>query len=185
MSFEHFHSPSIDHALCRVQTNKFETNHFRFWKVKCLSLPNYGNWNDVCRYVKSRSDNQLRYKSSEGETYNCKPEARTPKTPDNEGDKPIVPCGLIAWSLFNDTYKFTVKNNQLPVNKKNIAWQSDQTKKFGSNVFPKNFQGGGLIGGGKLNESIPVNMPLLLKRLYLFSFLKGINNNLCRVAFTS
>lgn len=51
-----------------------------------------------------------------------------------------------------------MKNKVLPVSKKDIAWKSDQEKKFGSDVYPKNFQSGGLIGGAKLNESIPVSM---------------------------
>ncbi|KAG4972551.1 hypothetical protein JHK82_038221 [Glycine max] len=89
--------------------------------------------------------NSCRY----GETTNCFPED---KTKDNQ---PIVPCGLIAWSLFNDTYKFSTNNKDLTVNKKNIAWGSDQRSRFGSDVYPKNFQRGDLIGGAKLNESIP------------------------------
>lgn len=106
---------------------------------------------DCYRYVKSRSDKQLWNKEAAGETLkNCYPED---KTKENE---PIVPCGLIAWSLFNDTYKFSMKNKDLTVNKKNIAWKSDKGSKFGHDVYPKNFQGGGLIGGAKLDESIPV-----------------------------
>ncbi|KAG4961541.1 hypothetical protein JHK87_038174 [Glycine soja] len=76
-------------------------------------------------YVKSRNDKQLRSKAAEGETTNCFPED---KTKDNQ---PIVPCGLIAWSLFNDTYKFSTNNKDLTVNKKNIAWGSDQRKLYG------------------------------------------------------
>ncbi|KAG6660014.1 ALA-interacting subunit 1-like isoform X1 [Carya illinoinensis] len=103
------------------------------------------------RYVKSRSDKQLRSKASEDVTSTCKPEAVT------ENNSPIVPCGLIAWSLFNDTYGFSVKNKVIEVSKKNIAWKSDQESKFGSDVYPKNFQSGGLIGGAKLNASIPLS----------------------------
>ncbi|GLU10604.1 hypothetical protein SLE2022_273970 [Rubroshorea leprosula] len=102
------------------------------------------------RYVKSRSDKQLRSKTGESETKLCDPEGVS-------ANGPIVPCGLIAWSLFNDTYKFKVKNKVLEVNKKNIAWKSDKSKKFGSDVYPKNFQSGGLIGGGQLNSSIPLS----------------------------
>lgn len=103
------------------------------------------------RYVKSRSDKQLRSRASESDTSSCKPEAVT------EHNTPIVPCGLIAWSLFNDTYGFSVKKKKLEVSKKNIAWKSDQESKFGSDVYPKNFQSGGLIGGAKLNASIPLS----------------------------
>ncbi|KAJ1394657.1 CDC50/LEM3 family [Sesbania bispinosa] len=103
------------------------------------------------RYVKSRNDKQLWSKGAEGDTSNCFPED---KTKDNQ---PIVPCGLIAWSLFNDTYKFSMNNKDLTVNKKDIAWGSDRRSKFGSHVYPKNFQNGDLIGGAKLNESIPLS----------------------------
>lgn len=105
-----------------------------------------------CRYVKSRNDKQLANKASEGETNNCYPEDKT------KGNEPIVPCGLIAWSMFNDTYKFSMNNKDLTVNKKNIAWESDKSSKFGHDVYPKNFQGGELIGGAKLDESIPVSL---------------------------
>ncbi|XP_041007743.1 ALA-interacting subunit 1-like isoform X1 [Juglans microcarpa x Juglans regia] len=103
------------------------------------------------RYVKSRSDKQLRSRASERDTSSCKPEAV------GGNNYPIVPCGLIAWSLFNDTYGFSVKNKMLEVSKKNIAWKSDREHKFGSDVYPKNFQSGGLIGGAKLNASIPLS----------------------------
>ncbi|XP_068639712.1 ALA-interacting subunit 1-like isoform X2 [Aristolochia californica] len=101
------------------------------------------------RYVKSRSDKQLRYRRHENYTKTCDPESTT------SDRAAIVPCGLIAWSLFNDTYGFSVSNRVLELSKKDIAWKSDQDYKFGSDVYPKNFQSGGLIGGAKLNESKP------------------------------
>ncbi|KAK9684090.1 hypothetical protein RND81_10G185700 [Saponaria officinalis] len=102
------------------------------------------------RYVKSRSDQQLRSKKSETAVSACKPE-------DMINGKAIVPCGLIAWSLFNDTYSFSLGNKNLTVNKKGISWKSDRDHKFGKDVFPKNFQKGGLRGGATLNESIPLS----------------------------
>ncbi|CAN1263069.1 ALA-interacting subunit 1 [Linum perenne] len=102
------------------------------------------------RYVKSRSDGQLRSNSSQSETSTCKPE-------DMINGTAIVPCGLIAWSLFNDTYSFSRGNEPLNVNKKDISWKSDRDHKFGKDVFPKNFQNGRLVGGGDLNESIPLS----------------------------
>jgi len=116
------------------------------------------------RYVKSRSDKQLRSKASEGVTETCKPEAVT------SNGQPIVPCGLVAWSLFNDTYRFSVKKEVLDVSKKNIAWKSDQEHKFGSDVYPKNFQSGSLIGGGKLNPRIPVSISLFFLHVRVFSY---------------
>lgn len=117
---------------------------------------------DIFRYVKSRDDRQLRSKASENDVGTCSPEDYTPN---DKGHKPIVPCGLIAWSLFNDTYKLSSNNKDLMINKKNIAWTSDQK----GNLGPKNFQAGGLIGGARLNQSLPVNKSSLLNNLYLCS----------------
>ncbi|WCJ19062.1 ALA-interacting subunit 1 [Euphorbia peplus] len=102
------------------------------------------------RYVKSRNDKQFYNKESEADVSSCEPEAT------NNG-KPIVPCGLVAWSLFNDTYGFKMDNQALLVDKKNIAWKSDMEHKFGSDIFPKNFQSGPFIGGKHLNSSIPLS----------------------------
>jgi hypothetical protein len=43
------------------------------------------------------------------------------------------------------------------VDKKDISWKSDREHKFGSDVFPSNFQSGSLIGGARLNPKIPVH----------------------------
>ena len=102
------------------------------------------------RYVKSRNDKQLLHGLKDNETSSCKPEQYS-------NGLPIVPCGLIAWSLFNDTYKFVRENAELNVNKHNIAWKSDRKHKFGKNVYPFNFQNGSLIGGAKLDPSIPLS----------------------------
>ena len=108
------------------------------------------------RYVKSRSDAQLRDNKSASETSDCKPE-------DMINGQPIIPCGLIAWSLFNDTYNFSRNNLPLDVNKKDISWKSDREHKFGSDVYPKNFQANGtLIGGASLDPNKPVSLSLLL-----------------------
>ncbi|TKY68553.1 ALA-interacting subunit [Spatholobus suberectus] len=102
------------------------------------------------RYVKSRNDNQLRDSGEANSVSGCEPE-------DYVNGTAILPCGLIAWSLFNDTYSFSRNNNNLTVNKKGISWKSDREHKFGSDVFPKNFQNGSIIGGGRLNESISLS----------------------------
>ncbi|KAK8575839.1 hypothetical protein V6N12_063492 [Hibiscus sabdariffa] len=101
-------------------------------------------------YVKSRSDQQLRSKSGEKDISDCSPEDKTK-------NGPIVPCGLVAWSLFNDTYGFSLDSKTIRVNKHDIAWKSDKDHKFGDDVYPKNFQTGGLIGGAKLNSSLPLS----------------------------
>ncbi|XP_010941704.1 ALA-interacting subunit 3 isoform X1 [Elaeis guineensis] len=99
------------------------------------------------RYVKSRNDAQLRSADEASETSGCDPERTT------AGGAPIVPCGLIAWSLFNDTYSFKRGNENVMVNKKGISWKSDRDHKFGKDVYPKNFQNGALIGGAKLDPN--------------------------------
>ncbi|CAI9784037.1 unnamed protein product [Fraxinus pennsylvanica] len=103
------------------------------------------------RYVKSRSDQQLRNPGNEDDTSACKPEDTT------ANGMPIVPCGLIAWSLFNDTYDFSHNNRQLSINKRGISWKSDRDHKFGKNVYPKNFQNNPLVGGARLNSSKPLS----------------------------
>ncbi|XP_057950376.1 ALA-interacting subunit 1-like [Malania oleifera] len=103
------------------------------------------------RYVKSRSDEQLKYNKSASETSDCDPEDTT------ANGQPIVPCGLIAWSLFNDTYNFSRNNQPLAVNKKDISWKSDRKHKFGKDVYPTNFQNGTLIGGAHLDSNIPLS----------------------------
>ncbi|XXG65649.1 hypothetical protein AAC387_Pa05g3293 [Persea americana] len=103
------------------------------------------------RYVKSRSDKQLQDPEYEDTTTTCDPEDTTGT------GAPIVPCGLIAWSLFNDTYSFSRNKKALVVNKKDISWKSDRDGKFSDKVFPKNFQSGTLIGGGKLNPNKPLS----------------------------
>ncbi|VVB00090.1 unnamed protein product [Arabis nemorensis] len=102
------------------------------------------------RYVKSRSDSQLRSPKYENQISACKPE-------DDVGGQPIVPCGLIAWSLFNDTYILSRNDTPLAINQKGIAWKSDKEHKFGKKVFPKNFQKGNLTGGASLDPDIPLS----------------------------
>ncbi|MED6156923.1 ALA-interacting subunit 1 [Stylosanthes scabra] len=130
------------------------------------------------RYVKSRNDEQLRDSSKWDSTSGCKPEGMT-------NGKPIVPCGLIAWSLFNDTYVFSRNNKNLTVNKKGISWKSDRDHKFRKDVFPKNFQNDSIIGGAHLNDSISVNdgtyvLESMIELHYLISVVWKIQELLSR-----
>jgi hypothetical protein len=114
------------------------------------------------RYVKSRSDQQLRGSiPSKTDLDNCKPQ-------DTWNGSVVVPCGLIAWSLFNDTYDFSTDgflnpNNTIPVNKTGISWKTDQDEKFNNTVFPANFvnnagaNASSQIGGASLNASVPLS----------------------------
>ncbi|KAK4402519.1 ALA-interacting subunit [Sesamum angolense] len=53
--------------------------------------------------------------------------------------------------------RFSRNNTSLEINKKDIAWRSERTRKFSSEVYPKNFQSGNLIGGAKLDETKPLS----------------------------
>ncbi|XP_020552013.1 putative ALA-interacting subunit 2 isoform X2 [Sesamum indicum] len=102
------------------------------------------------RYVKSRSDQQLLHGLKHHDISSCAPE-------DFKHGLPVVPCGLIAWSLFNDTYSFFRGIDEVKVNRKNIAWKSDRDHKFGKQVYPFNFQNGTLSGGAHLDPNIPLS----------------------------
>jgi hypothetical protein len=149
--------PNVTNKLAYIQnptTNK--TCHATLNVTKHMKSPIYvyyqldNFYQNHRRYVKSRSDEQLRNLKDESSTSTCKPE-------ESANNKTIVPCGLIAWSLFNDTYSFSVNKTKLTVNKRGISWKSDREHKFGKDVFPKNFQNSSIIGGAHLNKSIPLN----------------------------
>ncbi|XP_028791638.1 putative ALA-interacting subunit 2 [Neltuma alba] len=139
-----------------IKDDSISKNCSRFLKVpKSMRAPIYiyyqldNYYQNHRRYVKSRSDQQLLQGLGHNGTSSCKPL-------ESSNGQPIVPCGLIAWSLFNDTYRFSRGPSDLKVNRKNIAWKSDRDHKFGKHVYPFNFQNGTLIGGGKLNPHIPL-----------------------------
>lgn len=110
------------------------------------------------RYVKSRSDMQLRGDSAASNAA-CDPKQYVTEVEGAPGYKaPVLPCGLIAWSYFNDTYDFQLNGQGLAVNEKGIAWKSDVNDKFGGmnsvNFNTEEFsqyRGGGTITG-PLNE---------------------------------
>ncbi|EFJ53273.1 hypothetical protein VOLCADRAFT_102874 [Volvox carteri f. nagariensis] len=99
-----------------------------------------GYYQNHRRYVKSRSDMQLAGKSKDLATSLCDPLEFL------GGNKslPINPCGLVAWSFFNDTYTMMIKSNAtspsklLPVSDKNIAFDSDVKYRF-AKYNPQNF----------------------------------------------
>ncbi|XP_042064498.1 putative ALA-interacting subunit 2 [Salvia splendens] len=102
------------------------------------------------RYYKSRSERQLLHGLEYPDIGSCAPE-------DVINGLPVVPCGLVAWSMFNDTFSFFRGVDEINVNRKNIAWKSDRDHKFGKHVFPFNFQNGSLIGGARLDPNISLS----------------------------
>jgi len=95
------------------------------------------------RYVKSRSDPQLRNDGTYDVTGYCEPLAtRSCNNSAGSGTCAVYPCGLIAWSVFNDTfYNMESDTSSMTVTRdgrlqniswtsQNIAWDSDVEKKF-------------------------------------------------------
>lgn len=106
------------------------------------------------RYVKSRDSTQLNGEYVEtAKLSNCDPiitvadlwdyqkyNLATPKVK-LEDSKPAIPCGLVAKSMFNDTFVLidkskTAPNNVITIDQSNIAWSSDITYKF-KNIVDK------------------------------------------------
>ncbi|EPS67494.1 hypothetical protein M569_07280, partial [Genlisea aurea] len=111
----------------------------------------YNFYQNHRRYVRSKNEEQYTSPSAAHATAHCDPESVTPN------GQPIVPCGLIAWSLFNDTYALSINGAHLNINKKGISWESDRRHKFSSHVYPNNFQSKTPIGGAKLDPHIPLS----------------------------
>ncbi|KAH9380682.1 hypothetical protein HPB48_014604 [Haemaphysalis longicornis] len=81
-------------------------------------------------YVSSRDDQQL-LGHPQVARYPCKPLDVDPRN-----NFTIFPCGLVANSLFNDTFRLKYKNGpggrplDVPLSFDNISWPSDLTRKF-------------------------------------------------------
>ncbi|CAN6198921.1 unnamed protein product [Urochloa humidicola] len=147
----------LDNKVAYIQNPSIDKTCTRILKVpKDMKQPIYiyyqldKFYQNHRRYVKSRNDKQLRSPEEVNNTQYCKPEA-------NHHGNPVVPCGLVAWSLFNDTYSFARGNEALMVHKRGISWRSEREDIFGNRVFPRNFQNGALIGGGTLDPRIPLS----------------------------
>ncbi|XP_014246870.1 cell cycle control protein 50A-like [Cimex lectularius] len=76
------------------------------------------------RYVKSRDDSQLLGKLDDDPSNDCDPFRKSANM------HPIAPCGAIANSLFNDTIRLFKGNDEVPLLKTGIAWESDKKVKF-------------------------------------------------------
>jgi len=90
------------------------------------------------RYVSSRDDNQLRGEvvQSYSDMSSCTPVQAVNQSQYTSSDPPkqnwYYPCGLIAWSLFNDTFSLSSGNVSIPLRKKGIAWSTDVSDKYGN-----------------------------------------------------
>jgi len=105
------------------------------------------------RYIKSKSTDQLAGKliTSDTATTDCDPaitNAQMGKTVSFDGTTTLnasdvaIPCGLIAKSLFTDTYQLYSGNavnaaNNITINSNGIAWPSDVENKFKNTDTPQ------------------------------------------------
>lgn len=108
------------------------------------------------RYVKSRSDHQLAGKSTKA-VADCKPKDKLDMESGDsatEGSRDINPCGLAAWSYFNDTFEIIRdREGKNLLNDKGIAWKTDIEYKF-ANYNATNFNEGPERGGGEINGNV-------------------------------
>jgi len=88
------------------------------------------------RYVKSRDESQLLGDITKVPNSDCAPFA-TWKDKDGK-EKPIVPCGAIANSLFDDNITLNDPDgNPISLIRKGIAWESDKKYKFQNPDVPE------------------------------------------------
>jgi len=131
------------------------------------------------RYVKSRADDQLAG-TSPADVSACDP---LQTDSNNVG---LYPCGLIANSMFNDTFSFskTAAGSSTPVplvngpdwTDKGIAWQSDLTSKF-SDVGQPAGMPGGVTGYAGLTRNLTAGFVIgAIGEGYNETFIDGINN---------
>eukprot|EP00762_Andalucia_godoyi_P000556 ANDGO_05291.mRNA.1 ALA-interacting subunit 1 len=110
------------------------------------------------RYVQSRDDPQLRGdERSYSQIENCQPVRSVGDLsgdPSSSLDKIFSPCGLIAWSMFNDSFTITqsgsasaICNTQdsanTPCTGSGVAWSSDKDVKFGAANSAYKYRAGG------------------------------------------
>ncbi|KAL0328982.1 UNVERIFIED_CONTAM: putative ALA-interacting subunit [Sesamum calycinum] len=126
--------------LAYIKDNSIPKNCSKSLKIpKLMKAPIYiyyqldNYYQNHRRYVKSRSDRQLLHGLKHHDLSSCAPE-------DFNHGLPVVPCGLIAWSLFNDTYSFFRGIDEMKVNRKNIAGKVIVIINLGSKFIPSIFR---------------------------------------------
>eukprot|EP01116_Phalansterium_solitarium_P004210 TRINITY_DN15136_c0_g1_i1.p1 TRINITY_DN15136_c0_g1~~TRINITY_DN15136_c0_g1_i1.p1 ORF type:complete len:321 (+),score=82.40 TRINITY_DN15136_c0_g1_i1:145-963(+) len=85
------------------------------------------------RYVKSRNDKQLRGEpvTNFADLADCDPRRSLNNDGSQSSSDFYLPCGLIAYSMFNDTFQLA-RNDKTPITlrKDGIAWPSDMETRF-------------------------------------------------------
>ncbi|KAG0566347.1 hypothetical protein KC19_7G057000 [Ceratodon purpureus] len=159
-SVSYIQNPSVDHRcnVTLVVPKMMKNPVFVFYELDKFHQNHR-------RYMKSRSTKQHQGEDRRS-VDSCHPIARVSKR------DPIIPCGLIAWTLFNDTYEFGFVNSpngpalHIPVVQTGIAWKSDVKVKFSNKVYPENFPNNinnstgrsrFPVGGASLDPALPLS----------------------------
>ncbi|KAM9466290.1 cell cycle control protein 50B [Clarias gariepinus] len=143
-------NPSIKDCVCEVQfslTELFQGPVFFYY-----GLTNY--YQNYRSYSVSQDPNQLvgdkQYFQSPAST--CSPYQY------NSSSTPIVPCGSIANSKFNDSFElFQIVNGEktpVPFDRKGIAWWTDYNVKYSNPAFVN-----GSFANAFAGTSQPINWP--------------------------
>lgn len=114
---------SIIGTFSRALNGLLHSAHFFFFFFS-HSLTNF--YQNHRRYVKSRDDTQLRgnIEPYNSVASNCDPIVS--RDGSEEQKDVYFPCGLIAWSMFNDTFQL----DGVTLQEHGIAWPSDVNSKF-------------------------------------------------------
>ena len=102
-----------------------------------------GFYQNARRYVKSKNIDQLRGRSDSTDDCNHfetneKMDLWTTKSISGENldmKENAIPCGLIAKSLFNDTYNFSINNEEIIVDETDISYAKDRDL-YKENKYP-------------------------------------------------
>jgi hypothetical protein len=122
----------VDRNPCDVQINvpkRMEPPVYMYYK-----LTDY--YQNHRRYVRSRDDKQLKGVSVPAETLretsSCRYHVLADPAGGNGDNNIISPCGLVAASVFNDSFKLFATtqsppdaSTQVPLEERGIAWPSD------------------------------------------------------------
>ncbi|KAK0399900.1 hypothetical protein QR680_003265 [Steinernema hermaphroditum] len=100
-------------------SEKFEGDVYFYYR-----LENY--FQNHRRYLKSRSDKQLL--GNLEAVSDCQPYDRANSSSNTQ--PAYAPCGAVANSMFNDTFKLFYNGNQVPFTYKGVVWEVDKNVKF-------------------------------------------------------
>ncbi|XP_013207627.1 cell cycle control protein 50C-like isoform X2 [Microtus ochrogaster] len=132
--------------------DKMEGNVYMYYKL-------YGFYQNLYRYILSRSNSQLVGKDIWDVT-NCAPFQVS------HNGTPIIPCGAIANSIFNDTITLSYHLNssihiEVPMLKSGLAWWTDKYIKFRNprtSDLASAFAGSGINASGHVSVILSSSM---------------------------